>query len=249
MKKSILVSGLIFFANVASAQVQAPVAPIEASDPRYYELSKPTLVEIADPDPTGSWMQPYIDEVTQSSSLSYATSLPTLKTATTSVSVDEIIAVGKLVWNIIEKNQPKVDVKTNRMSVLPKAAKDWTDLERWSNPESRVFKIAYKNGFGSEIVSFSFRVVYFFGGRYNGAGKYIANVTVIPTSTYVGWGYTLNSRVEFPTIVNLGTLLDPIVGAQLDVSWEVETVMKKSRESASYFVRGDGQIIDLTYGF
>lgn len=249
---SVLTLALVSMTGLAH-EVYAQTAPTEASDPAYYQVSKPELVEIADPDFLGSWRFTFMNDLLQSSPLSYAATVPMASGVGTSTAsglpIDEIIAVGKLIWNIIEKNQPKVDTKANRLSVIPKLAADWTDLERWSNPESRVFKISYKNGFGSEVVRFSFRVVYLFGGRFNGKGKYLGNVSVIPMDTYVAWGYTLNSRAEFPIVVNVGTLADPVAAAQLDITWEVETVMKKSRESASYFVRGDGQIIDLTYGF
>lgn len=61
---------------------------------------------------------------------------------------------------------------------LPRGLRRWTDLERWSPPETKTYEVVYKNKFGMEVVKFRFRLQYTYGGRRSGRGRYLANVSV-----------------------------------------------------------------------
>lgn len=55
------------------------------------------------------------------------------------------------------------------------------------------------------------------------------------------WGYTFNARVEVPGAVNLGTSASPVAGLELNLHWNVKTVVKESENSVHFFVDGHGQ--------
>jgi hypothetical protein len=59
-------------------------------------------------------------------------------------------------------------------------------------------------------------------------------------------GYRFNADVTVGDVVNVGTAQDPIAGVALTVSWQVGTALKQINGSRTIFVRGDGQIVDLS---
>ena len=91
-----------------------------------------------------------------------------------------------------------------------------------------------------EDVKFRFRLQYTYGGGHSGIGKYLANVTVMPAEVSVSWGYTFNADVQVLNAVNVGTSLSPVAGLELNLKWQVKTVLKESDNSFNFFVQGDG---------
>ncbi|MBX3020851.1 MAG: hypothetical protein KF799_04180 [Bdellovibrionales bacterium] len=156
------------------------------------------------------------------------------------VNWDQIVAVGTKVWQIAEANKPVVNVKTPVISALPRGLSCWSDLEQWKAPKVQTYETVYKNGFGMEVVKFRFRLHYTYGGGSKGKGQYLANVTVMPAELNVSWGFNFNAVVEVGQAVNLGTSEDPIAGLELNMKWQVKTIVKDINSSYHYFVQGDG---------
>lgn len=161
---------------------------------------------------------------------------------TPDVDIGQIITIGEKVWQIIQDNKPVVNVKTAVASALPRGVTCWTDLENWQPPKTQSYEVTYKNYFGMEVVKFRFRLQYTYGGTYDGKGKFLSSVTVIPAELNVLWGYTFNADVELSPAVNLGSKTDPLAGLELDLKWSVNTVMKASQNSFHFFVQGDGAL-------
>ena len=157
----------------------------------------------------------------------------------------KIINIGKKLWGIIESNRPVINVTTDTASAMPAGAKDWTDLQQWSPPESKVFRAAYKNGFGSMVVDFSFRVMFTHGGNVKGVGRYLTNVTIVPANLNVAWGYRFSANGTVPSVINVGTHEAPIGGIQLVMQWSVDTTLKHMESSKEFFVRGDGGLFEI----
>ncbi|NQW46044.1 MAG: hypothetical protein HQ462_11660, partial [Deltaproteobacteria bacterium] len=84
-----------------------------------------------------------------------------------------------------------------------------------------------------------YSLVHRFGGTYDGRGKYLENVTVIPTNVEVLWGYTLSYDVEKVSVVNSGTRENPIASILLGTNFKVSTVIKSSESHSLYEFRGD----------
>lgn len=158
------------------------------------------------------------------------------------LSLDDIINVGQEVWKIIEANKPVVNVDMPVAHAMPKGIQCWTDLERWQTPKSFMYRIDYKNLFGYTVVSFHFRVSYVYGGSFNGAGQYLANVSVAPATLDVAWGYNVDAQTVIGQTVNLGTKENPEAGVSLNVQWRIKTVMKDSDNTESFFIRANGDI-------
>ncbi len=163
----------------------------------------------------------------------------------TSIAIDAIINIGQKIWTIVKDGQPVVSAQTQAASAMPDAIKSWTQLAGWQPSQSKTFKITYQNGFGMNVVDFSYRVIFTYGGSFKGQGRFLAGVTIIPAFVSVAWGYTFESSVAIPTIVNIGTQQNPISGMQMNVNWKVSTVLFNEQQTSSYFVDGLGRLKEL----
>ena len=150
------------------------------------------------------------------------------------ISLDLLVNVGKFLWKIIQEGKPTIDLKTDFASALPQGTLTWHNLHNWQAPQSRSYGVSYKNGLGSEIVRFNYRINYTYGGRYEGKGRYLTNVAVIPSEIKVWWGYNLTAKVHVHQLINTGTKEDPIAGMQLVLSWKTGSILVR------HSIGGDG---------
>jgi hypothetical protein len=165
--------------------------------------------------------------------------------ADAAVLTDKIINIGQKIWTLVEKGKPVLNEQLESANALPEGVGNWQELEGWQAPVGRTYKVSYENLFGIEVVRFNFRLLYTYGGSYRGKGLYLTHVAVMPADVHVAWGYHLDASGGVPSVTNAGTSDDPVAGAQVDVRWNVKTVLKEGDYSASYFVRGDGAFKDL----
>lgn len=161
------------------------------------------------------------------------------------VIVDKIINIGSKIWAIVESNAPVVDINMPPANALPSGTRCWTQLENWQQPRSREYEVNYKNGFGMNIVSFKYRVIFTPGGSVDGTGQYLANVTVFPAKVYVAWGFDFNAEASIGNIMNLGTTTNPEAGMEIAVHWRVKTMLSDSQSTENFFVRGNGEMVEL----
>jgi hypothetical protein len=81
-------------------------------------------------------------------------------------------------------------------------------MEQWSSPATRSYNVIYKNLLGITVLDLTYTVIFFFfclkffilffffkvtytyGGRLNGKGRYLDNISIIPTHVSVAWGFT-----------------------------------------------------------
>lgn len=157
-----------------------------------------------------------------------------------------MLVLGSKIWKFIEANQPVVNAEGAYAHIVPAEVQSWEELENWSRPISAVYRANYKNLYGITVVDLAFRVTFTPRGTYNGKGKYIANLTVLPETLDVAWGYTVDAGAKIYEVVNRGSAEDPVAAAQLSVGWKVKTVVKSSTVNNSLFVEGDGTLTDLS---
>lgn len=159
----------------------------------------------------------------------------------------QIIAFGKEIYKIVEAGKPVINTQYAPISVLPVNTEfgesiTATDLSRWQRPSSQKFKVTYKNGYGSEVVAFTYNVNMSAGGQFQGKGAYITNAQIVPENISVAWGYTFNAQMSLVGLSNLGSDEDPIAGATLKLNYTVSTMIKEERNNMTIFIAGDGSI-------
>lgn len=161
------------------------------------------------------------------------------------ISLDDILNFGKKVWEIIVENQPQVNASFMAASAMPAGLNCWDQMESWSVPEVKNFKIVLKNAFNVEVIVFNYRLVYTYGGSYKGTGKYLASVKVLPSEISVAWGYKFNATTSIPHVFNSGTTADPVGSMEVLVDWSVSTPLQYKQQSQGYYVDGRGSFKSL----
>ena len=161
--------------------------------------------------------------------------------------IGSIVNLGEKIWNIIEKNQPVVNVTTKYANAVPYGISSWTQLQGWSRPAAKKYSFSQKNGFGCEVVKVVYQVQYTHSGNLEGKGKFLTGVSIEPLSITTAWAYkvTLASEVPDSTIANVGTSTDPVASMQVQLRWTTHTTMKEMTCKAIYYVQGDGLLQEL----
>jgi len=163
--------------------------------------------------------------------------------------VDSIIAIGKKVWPIIEAGKPVVNINMGQgISVIPFKGKDEVDavffeMERWSAPKAKSYTVSYKNGFGSSVISFTYTVMFQYGGSYEGKGQYLAGINVVAQDVQVSWGFDFDAKSELIQISNHGTKEDRLAGATFKIKYTAQSFMRTIKNEDSFHVMGNGQLI------
>lgn len=158
------------------------------------------------------------------------------------ITLDKIVNIGNLVWQIVDMGRPSAHIQTYRAHAMPKGVVCWTDLENWQLPISKVFSVEYKNKLGAVVAVYSYRISFVYGGNIDGIGKYIANLTVTPVDMRVSWGFNFSSQVQIPSTFNLGKKADPLAGMQVFVFWSIGNALKVEQRSSLFNVTGDGRV-------
>lgn len=161
--------------------------------------------------------------------------------------VDTLIAVGKKIYSVVDAGRPVVNTKFNNVSVLPKLDSGETvnafyDMEGWSKPVHKKYKITFKNIYGIEVVSFLYGVSMQHGGTYQDSGAYVLAANIYPVNLNVLWGWNLDATVETVSIANTGTSGDPVASIQLRLDGKVSTPINENKFSHVFHLTGNGQI-------
>lgn len=159
--------------------------------------------------------------------------------------VDQIINIGKKIFNVVEAGRPVVNIKMDTANALPRGLTCWADLSGWNRPASKVFNVKYQNALGMTVVDFSYRLTYTAGGSADGVGKYITNATFQPANVYVAWGFKFDATAEIPSVFNTGSKADPVAGMQMMLDWKVTSPLAHIQQAESYFVSGTNELVQL----
>jgi hypothetical protein len=160
--------------------------------------------------------------------------------------IDGIIAVGQRIWKIVDAGRPVITTKLAPMiSVLPHLEGENPTLNQmasWSAPKVRSYRVSFKNGFGSEVVGFTYTIYFQFNGSLKGTGKYITNLKVQASEIYTSWGFNFDATSELVGIANVGSIDAPVASATMQISYTVKGLVNESRSSQGFYVDGVGNI-------
>ncbi|OUR94073.1 hypothetical protein A9Q84_18340 [Halobacteriovorax marinus] len=160
--------------------------------------------------------------------------------------VDKLIALGKKIWAIVEAGKPVVNVNmATPISVLPKEASAFYDMDSWSSPLVRTYRVVYKNGFGSSVISFDYTVNFQHSGKHDGKGAYITGLNVQASNTSVSWGFNFDASSQLISIANVGSSADPVAGATLRINYSAKSILRSISTSESFHVDGNGKLTEL----
>lgn len=162
------------------------------------------------------------------------------------MAVDKLIALGKKIWAIVEAGKPVVNVNMGTpISVLPKDSSAFYDMDSWSTPMVRTYRVEYKNGFGSSVISFDYTVNFQHSGKYQGKGSYITGLNVQASNTSVSWGFNFDASSQLISIANMGSSDEPVAGATIRINYAAKSVLRSISTSESFHVDGNGKLTEL----
>lgn len=172
--------------------------------------------------------------------------LDTSAMTTESVDIATIINIAKEVWTIIEKNAPVVNITTDYATAVPAGVTDlMAQMSHFSELKSKSYEWIGKNLFNGEVFRVRYTVVNQFGGRYEGRGRYLTTVGIIPSEVKVAWGYKLDFVMRQVSITNIGLENEPIASVTLDLQMKAKSPLKHVTHTRLYQIRGDnGKIIE-----
>ncbi len=155
------------------------------------------------------------------------------------VDFGSIINLAERIWEVIVDNKATAEVKYEYANALPLGVKGGMELEAFSDLQVHAYRLHGENYFGSTVYDVGYTLVHRYNGSYNGHGRYLDNVTVLPSKVDVSWGYNVNLSVASVTASNVATKLDPVAALVMDLSFRVQSVMKVQEFHANYEFRGD----------
>ncbi|MCG2725213.1 MAG: hypothetical protein L6420_02970 [Elusimicrobia bacterium] len=163
----------------------------------------------------------------------------------------KIINIANKIWKIVQRNAPVVGAETKYAAAVPDNATSPNQLYEWKGPDTYKYKFHAKNLYGAEVVSVTYKVVFSYGGKFDGKGAYLTGVTIVPGAINVSWGYKLYMSAFVPetTITNIGTYENPIAVMQLKLSSKIASPLKEWNGNSVYLINGNGAMEEIVSPF
>lgn len=165
--------------------------------------------------------------------------------------VDQLIALGKKIYQIINDGRPVVNTNfRDPLSVLPRVEGTDSDIafyemENWSAPKEKSFKVAFKNFFGMEVISFVYSISFQHSGSYQGTGKYLTGVVLTASKVSVDWGFEFNASTRVISIANIGSKANPLASTTLALEYRAKGLFNDISMTHKYFLQGDGKVSQI----
>ncbi len=242
MKKTIALTALLVVTTTVQANANFKSGPLGS-----LEITEVTTKSLSiDPDPTTPTPTPaptpstFNDRVQQVGGV--------IQTA------KDVVALGEAIYALVEHGRPKVTTDYAPISILPrdpsnsatdptlKYAVDPFDMEGFSLPVEKMITAKVKSATGGEAVVFQYKVIYSYGGSYNGVGKYLTGINIIPSSIKVSHGWTFNSSMKLTGMLNHGTRANPIVGALITIKYSMSSMTQAFERNDTIYINGDGSM-------
>ncbi len=220
--------------SIADSKI-TPRAMTESSG--YFELGEVEVTELSS--------DPLADLENSDIPINPLTTLGLVRGGELELQLDMIINMGKKIWAIIEAGKPTAEVNVSSANALPQGSRDWAQLQGWETPQVRRYRVSMKNGYGMTVVDFTYRVQFTPGGNFEGRGRFLTNIVILPEDLYVAWAWNFSATASVPNVTNAGNIENPIAAAELLLDFKIETPLFKQRSTRSYYVRGDGMFVDL----
>jgi len=159
----------------------------------------------------------------------------------------DMVALGEAVYELVKKGKPSNVTQYSAISVVPrnpttKEVIDPFDLEGFSMPVEKNFTAKVMNGAGKEVVNFTYKVLYSFGGSYNGIGKYLTNVMIVPGSIRTLFGWDFSASMTLNGIMNHGSKDAPVAGAMLSLKYQMNSWSAAFERNDTIHVTGNGEL-------
>lgn len=157
----------------------------------------------------------------------------------------DLVALGEAVYELVKKGRPSNVTEFAAISVVPRDPEskqyvDPFDLEGFSMPVEKSYVAKVKNGSNKEVVKFTYRVIYAYGGSFNGKGKYLTNVMIVPGAIKTSYGWDFNATMKLSGIMNHGTKAEPVAGAMVAIKYQMNSWSAAFERNDTIHITGAG---------
>lgn len=159
----------------------------------------------------------------------------------------DFVALGEAIYELVQKGKPKNQTEYAPISVVPrdpmtKEYVDVFDLEGFSMPVEKNYVANITNKAGGAAVTFTYKVMYSYGGSYNGAGKYLTNVIIIPGSVKTQYGWDFNATMKLSGMMNHGTRAEPVAGIMVTLKYQMNSWSAAYERNDTIHITGNGEL-------
>uniref|UniRef100_A0A7S1T4N7 Uncharacterized protein n=1 Tax=Tetraselmis chuii TaxID=63592 RepID=A0A7S1T4N7_9CHLO len=160
----------------------------------------------------------------------------------TNPSIDDIVRIGKDIWNVVEENRGVIDYATDYSGAVPRAAvSDPFTMTGWKNQDVKGWRWQLINGYNSTVVDFTWAFKANTQGQYQGNGQFLNHVTTVVADVYAAWGFHVSVKAHADEPYNAGTLGAPVAVQELQVTMEVTTALNSRIDNCRVRFFGDGR--------
>ena len=165
----------------------------------------------------------------------------------------DVVALGESIYELVKKGRPTNVTEYAPISVVPRdpMSKEYVepfDMEGFSFPVEKSYVARVKDGTGREAVTFNYKVIYSYGGSYNGVGKYLTNVIIIPGSVVTRFGWDFNASMKLSGIMNHGSKANPVAGVMVTIKYQMNSFASAFERNDTVHITGNGEIRSLMSG-
>ena len=159
----------------------------------------------------------------------------------------DVVALGEAIYELLNKGRPKITTEYAPISVVPrdpttKEIVDPFELEGFSMPVEKKFNAKIKNRMGQDVVNFNYKLMYAYGGSYNGTGKYLTGIIIVPGSIFAKKGWIVDSSMKLSGIMNHGSKADPVAGAVINIKYSINSMFQAFERNDTIHVTGRGEM-------
>jgi hypothetical protein len=156
----------------------------------------------------------------------------------------DLVALGEDIYKLIDHGRPHITTKYAPISVVPKVngqPVDVMDTEKWAPvPRVKKYSITYFNRFNVAVVTFKFKVMWAYGGSYDGKGAYISGAQIVPEADVL-WGFDFSATMKLGGIQNNGTRTNPLAAATLLIEHNVSNILRSTTKVTTILIDGKGR--------
>ena len=160
--------------------------------------------------------------------------------------IDGIVALGEKLYTLSSKFKPTISTEYAPVNVVPidpitKIIVTPMELQGFSEPVIKTVKTICHNAYNMPVVTFVYNVLYSYGGSDNGRGQYISSVILIPSYVNVAPGWTFTSTMKVASIMNHGTVANPVAGVFMTMKYTVNSLFAALEKNDTLHIKGSGQ--------
>lgn len=165
----------------------------------------------------------------------------------------DLVALGEAIYELVKKGKPSNTTEYAPISVVPRdpISKEYIDpfdLENFSMPVEKSFVTKIKSSNGTDAVVFNYKIIYAYGGSWNGQGKYLTSVMVVPSSVRTSYGWDFNATMKLGGILNNGTKANPIAGIIINLKYQMNSWTAAIERTDSIYINGQGDLKNMNIG-